>query len=282
MATSINGYTFSASTNNEGNFITLVAHKDDDEGRKTEVFKFSTAEANNLCDLIRNNCKTAKDRRKAVKKGEREEEKCHDKAGSTGATPATSSTTSSSPSKSAGSSASTPPKKEESSRKKSGTGVTPAGSRQMVTGDTPKKPEKPYVGPTYDGVPPGFPAGVTHTFPAAKHPIATIRKPWAIDEAGIRTICHTGDRWACRFSADDNPTDSLSELLQAVVTVLNDPVPITEKGRYSIDDQTTFVDTTDHNMYHLHYGKEHPEFPSMYVLVGMLNTYVEQHQGCDV
>ena len=63
MATSINGYTFMASANGEGTLITVIAHKDDSGGGKTEVFKFSIAEANDLCDMLKYNCKLAKDRR---------------------------------------------------------------------------------------------------------------------------------------------------------------------------------------------------------------------------
>jgi len=246
MATSINGFTFTASTNNEGTFITLIAHKEDATGVKTVVFKLSPTEANNLHELIDNNCKVAKDRRKEIKKGDREEEKWPENEPSPSATPADTLTISSAPSKSGDSLASTPKKKVESSIRRSGTGVTPVGSRTTVSGELPRR-------------------------------TATASKPWTSPSFAPRQIANSVDNWVCEVRCSEADGD-VEALVKRIVEVLNEPVPISE-GRYKSCSYTELEDATAGINYSFHWTSEHPEFPGIYPLVGMLNTLDEQVGG---
>ena len=63
-----NGFAFSASISADGTEITLVANKDDHEGRFNHVFRMSPESATELVELIRGSCATAKQRRKAIGK----------------------------------------------------------------------------------------------------------------------------------------------------------------------------------------------------------------------
>lgn len=71
---SANGFTFSAAVAADGTSITLVAHKEDHEGRKTEVFHFLPAEASLLAALVRGSVEMAKRRRKEIRRAAREAE----------------------------------------------------------------------------------------------------------------------------------------------------------------------------------------------------------------
>lgn len=71
MATSTNGFTFTAAIDAKGEQVTLVAHKDDHEGKKTEVFRLTPDEARALVGLVQANVDAAKNRRKAIRKATR-------------------------------------------------------------------------------------------------------------------------------------------------------------------------------------------------------------------
>lgn len=71
---SINGYTFTVTPNSVGTMLTVVAHKDDHEGQFTHVFTFLPEKANELASLIAKTCKSAKDRRKAMRKAQADQE----------------------------------------------------------------------------------------------------------------------------------------------------------------------------------------------------------------
>jgi transposase len=74
VATSTNGFAFTASIDKAGESVTLVAHKDDHEGRKTEVFHFAPEQVSLLTTLLIGAVGTAKERRKAIRRAAKEAE----------------------------------------------------------------------------------------------------------------------------------------------------------------------------------------------------------------
>lgn len=70
---SLNGFTFDAAVSSDGASVTVVANKDDHEGKRTDVFRFDPDAVNLLADLLKRTCRTAKDRRKAIRKAARAE-----------------------------------------------------------------------------------------------------------------------------------------------------------------------------------------------------------------
>jgi hypothetical protein len=68
---SINGFAFTASITAAGTVVTLVANKDDHEGRRCEVFTLVPEQAADLAELIKGAVATAKARRKAIRKAEK-------------------------------------------------------------------------------------------------------------------------------------------------------------------------------------------------------------------
>lgn len=70
-----NGFTFTASVGAKGEQLTLVAHKEDHEGRKTIAFTFDANDAKRvlgLVELLKGNLDTAHRRRKAIRKAKHE------------------------------------------------------------------------------------------------------------------------------------------------------------------------------------------------------------------
>ena len=67
-----NGYGFNVSITADGEHLTLVAFKDDHEGRRNHVFNLTPESAKWLVQLIEANCRNARDRRKAMRRAERE------------------------------------------------------------------------------------------------------------------------------------------------------------------------------------------------------------------
>ena len=65
---SLNGYAFSTSGSADGTEITIVAAKDDHEGKETHVFRLDTTNTSELWQLIKNQAATANERRKATRR----------------------------------------------------------------------------------------------------------------------------------------------------------------------------------------------------------------------